>query len=210
MDTIPLDLGSSGVLLLPNLVGSTQHPHLAILGAQTGTLYLLDRDSLGGYTSGGPDNVVQKLALPAAFNGTPAFWQGTAQGSAQNSIYTAASGDTLKAFPVTNAALPVSPSSQSSEVFAYPGASPAVSSNGSNQGIVWALDTSGYGANGATPTPVVVHAYDATNLSTELYNSSLVTGDAAGMAVKFTVPTVANAKVYVGTQGELSVYGLFQ
>ena len=69
------DLGSSGMLLLPTAAGSTAHANLAILGSQTGTLYLLDRGNLGAYTPGGPDKVVQELTLPGAFYGTPAFWR---------------------------------------------------------------------------------------------------------------------------------------
>jgi hypothetical protein len=99
---------------------------LGLLGSQTGTLYLLDTANLGGYTPGGPDKAVQELTLPGAVYGTPAFWPGTGT----NTIYTAASGDELKAFPVTNAALATAPSSQSSETFGFPGASPATSSNG--------------------------------------------------------------------------------
>jgi hypothetical protein len=86
------------------------------------------------------------------------------------------------------------------------GASPVISSNGSSSGIVWALDTSGY----ATVAPAILRAYDAINLANKLYSSPASATDpmAAGLAVKFAVPTVANGKVYVGTQGELSVFGL--
>src|SRR5262249_25792688 len=142
------------------------------------------------------------------------FWQGSCQGSGQNVIYTAAGGDFVKAFPVTNGALAASASSQSLAALgaaiapAGPlGESPAVSSNGATNGIVWVIHAAGYGANGAAPAPAVLHAYDACNLGTELYNSSKAAGDAAGNAVKFTVPTVSNGHVYVGTQAELTVYG---
>jgi len=101
------------------------------------------------------------------------------------------------------------------------GATPSVSSSGNSNGIVWVIDASNYGTS-TTPAagPAILHAYDATNLGTELWNSSMVSGDKAGNAVKFTVPTVANGKAYIGTRGndtttgsgtifgEIDVYGL--
>jgi hypothetical protein len=83
-----------------------------------------------------------------------------------------------------------------------------ISSNGSANGIIWALDTSGYAGSAGTSLPAVLRAYDATNLATELYASPSNGVGTAGPAIKFAVPTVANGKVYVGTQNELSVFGL--
>ena len=192
-------------LLLPDSVGSAVP--LAIAGNEAGNLYLLDRDHLGAFTLGGPDNVVQTLSLSGPIFGTPAYWAGA------NTIYVAATGDTVRALPLTNGTLSLpscsSPSSCSPETFPFFGASPVVSSNGSTSGIVWALDTSGY-AGAGTSTPAILHAYDATNLGNELYASPTSATDplAAGPAVKFAVPTVANGRVYVGTQNELSVFGL--
>src|SRR6202041_315248 len=104
------------------------------------------------------------------------------------------------------------PSVASSTVasFSFPGSSPSVSSNGSANGIVWMIDakSSGTGDNGpASAGPAILHAYDATNLGNELWNSSQVPADVAGNAVKFTVPTVANGKVYVGTRGNDKTLG---
>ena len=118
----------------------------------------------------------------------------------------AASGDALKAFPITGGVLAGVPSSQSSVTFGLSGGSPAVSSNGSSGGIVWVLDSSG--ADSAPAAPAALRAYDATNLSREFYNSAQKASDAAGPAVRFAVPMVANGKVYVGTQSEITVYGL--
>jgi hypothetical protein len=194
--------GSTGVLVLPDSAGSVSHPNLAIAGGQAGTLYLLDRDNLGGFTPGGPDRVVQTVSLSSSIFGTAAYWTGN------NTVYVAAAGDNLRAFALTSGALG-SPSCSpttlcSNDTFPVFGASPVISSNGSVDGIVWALDTSG----SATSAPAILRAYDANNLGTELYSSSSVVSDAAGLAVKFAVPTVANGKVYVGTQNELSVFGL--
>src|SRR6516165_8776263 len=100
-------------------------------------------------------------------------------------------------------------SSSSSGVFNFPGSTPSVSSLGPNSnGIVWALDNSQYGTPCCSNGPAILHAYDATNVSIELWNSTQGSGNGAGNAVKFTVPTVASGKVYVGTRSELDVYGL--
>src|SRR2546426_688596 len=107
---------------------------------------------------------------------------------------------------------------QCSLTFGFPGSTPSVSAKGASNGIVWALDNSRYCTTQSPGCgPAVLHAYDAANLATELWNSSQVAANKAGNAVKFTVPTVANGKVYVGTRGssttgggvgELNVYGL--
>jgi hypothetical protein len=199
-DIPPLDVGASGVLLLPAQAGSAAHPNLAIVVGQQGTLCLVDRSNLGGYRKGanGGDNVVQTLNFTAGTSTTPAYW--VTNNSV--SVYLAGAGDNLRAFQATGGVL--SSSAVSSATFGAPGASPVISSNGSSYGIVWALDASG----AATGNPAVLHAYDATNLTSELYDSSVKSGDAAGPAVEFAVPTVARGKVYLGTQTELTVYGL--
>jgi hypothetical protein len=189
-------MGSTGVLQFPDQTGA--HPHVALIGSEAGALYVVNRDSLGGFTSGGPDKILQTLNLGANITGTPAYSAATA------AIYVAGDYDHLKAFPFSGGTMTGSATSQSAASFAFPGASPAISSNGLSTAIVWALDSSGFG----TGMPAVLHAYDATNLASELYNSANRGGDAAGLAVKFTVPTVANGKVYTGTQSEISVYGL--
>ncbi len=189
-------LGSTGVLLLPDQTGT--HPHIAIIGDEAGILYVVNRDNLGGFTQGGPDKVLEILSLPKSITGTPAYSAATA------TLYVAANYDYLRAFSLSGGTLGAPATSQSAETYPFPGATPAISSNGASTPIVWVLDASGFGAG----TPAVLRAYDATNLSNELYSSSQLIGDAAGLAVKFTVPTVANGKVYVGTQGEISVYGL--
>jgi hypothetical protein len=192
------NLGSSGVLLLPNQ--SSGPAHLAVIGGEPGVLYVVNRDNLGGFTAGGPDKVVATLNLNRAIYGTPLFWMG--------SLYTTATGQNLSAYPLSNGVLTGVSNGVSPETFAFPAPSPVISANGTSNGIAWVIDSSGYGANGAGATPAILRAYDATNLGHEIYNSSANGTDAAGLAVKFAVPTVVNGKVYVGTQGELSVYGL--
>jgi hypothetical protein len=159
-------------------------------------LYLLNRDNLGGFTPTGPDLVLKELNLAHDIYGAPAYWQ--------NTLYLAAAGDAVKSYSLRNGTLEDAPSSQSGELIGSPGASPTVSSNGGSGGIVWVLDTSGADSG----APAVLRAFDATNLARELYNSTQRPEDAAGPAARLAVPTVANGRVYVGTQNELTVYGL--
>ena len=172
-------------------------------GAKNGSLYLLNRDNLGGYNSTCPDLLPRAQTVPvgdASILSTPVFWN--------NAIYVAAGNGKLKAFPMSGGVLATSASSsQSPETFGPQGATPVVSSNGANNALIWLIDSSG--ALVTPNMPAILRVFDANNLSNELYNSAMVPArDAAGLAVKFTVPTVANGKVYVGTQTELDVYGL--
>jgi uncharacterized protein YjdB len=202
-----LDLGSGGAAILVDLPSGSPVQRLLVGGGkglgQAGQIYVLNRDSLG-HTNATDSGAVQQWSPGGAIFSTPAFWQ--------NTLYLAGVGQHLQAFSLSTSTskFNTTPSSQTSASFGFPGATPAVSSKGTANGIVWALDTSnngtpnGTGANG----PALLHAYDATNLTTELWNSSQGTGNAAGTAVKFVVPTVANGKVYIGTQTEIDVYGL--
>lgn len=139
-------------------------------------------------------------SLPGAITGifdTPAYFNKT--------LYYIGINDVLKAFTITNAHIGTTPSSQNANGFGFPGATPTVSANGTNNAIVWALQTDAYASSG----PSVLHAYNATNVALELYNSSSFgLRDQPGGAVKFTVPTVANGKVYVGAQYSFAVYGI--
>jgi hypothetical protein len=201
LDSNDFDFGTGGVLLLPNSAGTVPHPHLAVAVDKDGNVYLANRDNLGGYTLGGPDHVVNKIALGTPLYSTPTYWQN----SSTSWLYLCGDNDPLQAYAFSafanGGATTFTPTSES---FPFPGTTPVISANGTNGGIVWALDNSAFAAS----RPAVLHAYDATNLGTELYSSATVRSDAAGGAVKFTVPTVFNGKVYVGTQTEISVYGL--
>ena len=198
------DLGSGGVVILPDQsVGG--HPHLLLSSSKSGTIYLIDRDNMGKFNSSS-DLVVQEFGAAASgFWSTPAFWQ--------NTMYDCGVNNTVDAWPFshnTAGQFDASPTSSSSSAFLYgfPGASPVVSASGTTNGIVWAIDSSNYGPPHPTSGPAILHAYDATNLGTELWNSTQGSGNTAGNAVKFTVPIVANGKVYIGTRTELDVYGL--
>jgi hypothetical protein len=188
-----VDTGSSGTLLLPDSAGSPEHPHLLTSAGKEGRIYLLDRDNLGQFQAGSDSQIVQ--SLPGALTGmfsTPAFFNGT--------VYFSGGGDNLKAFPIANALFPSSPSSQSATKMGGLGSVPSVSANGATNGIVWVLESSGGGT---------LRAYDAANLANELYNSNQNRAqDALGSYVKFSTPTIADGKVYAGTQNSLAVYGL--
>jgi chitodextrinase len=199
------DLGSGGVLLLPNQGGA--HPQELVQVGKEGTIFLIDRNQMttnnSHYCSGcaSDTEIVQELQSEVGgMFSVPAYWN--------NNVYFWGAGDNLVAFPVTSGALALAPSSVSGTFLGYPGATPSISANGATNGIVWAIDSTNFGQpKNASPGPAVLHAYDATNVGNELYDSSVVAGDAAGSAVKYTVPTIANGKVYIGTQTELDVYG---
>jgi len=209
LDANDTDFGSGAATVLVDQPSSPV-AHLLIGGGKQGNLFLLNRDNLGKF-SGSANNVVQAINLGNSIFATPVFWQ--------NNLYVAGVG-TLKqfAFNTSTGKFGGAPFSQSATSYGFPGATPSLSSLGATNAIIWALDNTLY----CTPQSpgcgaTVLHAYDATNLATELWNSSQAAAnrDQAGHAVKFTVPTVANGKVYVGTRGndstvlgELEVYGL--
>jgi hypothetical protein len=188
-----IDLGSSGAVLLPGAAGSMAHPHLLVSAGKEGRIYLVDRDRLGGFHEGGDDQIVQSLsaAIGPLFGG-PAYFN--------NTLYFAAQYDTLKAFSISSANISPSPSSQSSQKFGYVGSVPAVTASGSAHGIVWAVE----GSFGGT-----LHAYDASNLAIELYNTQMNgSRDSLGSSLPFSVPAIADGRVYVGTANALVVFGL--
>ena len=205
LDSNDFDVGSGGAIVLPDSAGSPTHRHLLIGGDKQGVLYVIDRDSMTGFNPNG-DQILQKVPVTAGpaciicgLFSTPAYWEGK--------LYVVAIRDVLKQYTVVNGTLSLLPAVQASDMFGVPGATPAVSSNGATNGIVWVLDTTNNGTNGSVNGAAVLFAYDATNLN-KLFSSPPSGAGAAGNAVKFTVPTVANGKVYVGTQTELSVFGL--
>jgi hypothetical protein len=191
------DLSSAGVLLLPDQPGGPSH--LMVGAGKQGIVYLLNRDNMGQFQAGSDSQIVQSfpggVCGPGTCRifGTPAYFN--------NKVYTVAVDDSLKAYSLSAGQLSLS--GQSTNAFQWPGATPAISANGSANGIVWALETNGSGA------PVVLRAYSAADVSTQLYNSNQnLARDNPGQAVKFTVPTIANGKVYVGAQSQVSVFGL--
>lgn len=188
-----LDLGSGGVLLLPSQGG--KHPNEALGAGKRSDIYVVDRDDMGRFDPS-QNRVVQTLTTAATgYFSSPAYWQ--------QKVYYSGLNDFLSLYTLTDGLLSTTPASKSPTKFAFPGSTPSISANVAGQGIVWAIQMT------APNQPAILHAYDATNVATELYNSSQAgQRDPAGLAVKFTVPTIANGRVYVGTQTELDVYGL--
>ena len=192
------DLGSGGPLLLPDMRdGNGATRHLAVGSGKDGHIYIADRDNMGKFNPNSNLNLYQDF--PGQLGGfnftTPAFFNGR--------LYFGAVRDVLRAFGFTNALMNAGAVSISANMFLYPGTSPSISANGTAHGILWATEN---------VTPAVLHAYDASDLSRELYNTNQAhnSRDQFGSGAKFSVPTVANGKVYVAaTGGTVGAFGLF-
>ena len=198
------DLASGGVLLLPDQsVGG--HNHLLVQAGKQGVLYLVDRDNMSGFNTPN-DKVVQEIGgQSGSFWSIPAFWNNTLYTWGLTNPSNSAIPSFLKAFTLANGLFSTTATATAAQTSAFPGASPSVSANGTTNGVVWAVQTDGYN----TPSPAILRAYSASNVSTELYDSTQnASRDTMGLANKFAVPTIANGKVYVGTAGELDVFGL--
>ena len=193
-----LDQGSGGELLLPDQPGT--YPHELLQIGKEGRILLLNRDSLGGYAPGGSSNTNIIQDITGATGGlwsTPAYWNGH--------VFMWASGDSLKRFELTNGLLSTTASSNSTVKSSFPGATPVVSSNGTQNAIVWAVRSDAYNSNGSA----ILYAFDASNLTTPIYESDTNSArDDAGPANKFTPPVITNGKVYVGAAYQVDVYGL--
>jgi hypothetical protein len=205
------DLGSGGVLLLPTLPAGSPHPRLLVQAAKSGTIYLVDRDNMGKFCSTCVSQNTQiAQELPGALLGswaTPAYWNRKLYfGSGTEEV---GGSDYLKAFSWNangDGLISTFPTSQTAKAFGYSTPTPSVSANGNNNGIVWALDNVTY----KKPCCQVLYAYDANNLGRLLYASYQAPNqrDVPGQAIKFSVPTIANGKVYIAGGGHFSVYGL--
>jgi hypothetical protein len=192
------DLGSGGAMLLPDLLdGQGNTRHLGVGAGKDGNMYIVNRDSMGKFVASDA-NIYQELdgALSGGIWSAPAYFN--------NAVYYGSVGSQLKAFKITNAKLATPASSSSPSSFGYPGTTPSVSANGTSNGIVWAIQ------NGSSTG--TLHAYDATNLATELYNSNQAANSRDQFSTnsndKFVTPMIANGKVYVGTPGAVIVFGL--
>jgi hypothetical protein len=193
------DVGSGGVLLLPDQGQGSPHRHLLVQVGKSGSIYLIDRDHMGGYNPNNNNQIVQDMEN--AIGGlwaTPAWWN--------NNVYFGGNNDYLRQYTFNPTTGLLSNTAVATATFSgFPGPTPSISANGTNNAIVWTLQVDNYGSNGQA----ILHAYDANNIATEFYNSNQNSSrDQPGISVKFTVPTVVNGKVYVPTATQVSVYGL--
>jgi hypothetical protein len=192
------DLGSGGLVVLPDITDNSNTVHHLAVGAGKDTnMYIVNRDSMGKFASN-DSGIFQRLdgVLSGGAWSAPAYFN--------NTIYYGSVDNNLQAYSISsvNAKLSTSPTSESPESFGYPGTTPSVSANGTTNGIVWAIE------NGSTG---VLHAFDATDVNTELYNSNQAGSRdtfSTNSDCKFVTPMIANGKVYVGTPGAVVVFGL--
>jgi len=189
------DLGSGGVVVLPDLTDNNgQVHHLAVGAGKDTNIYVVNRDNMGKWNPNNNNQIYQELqgVLPGGVWSKPAYFN--------NTIYYGDVSDHLKAFSISNAKLSTTPTSQTTTSFEYPGTTPSVSANQNSNAIVWAVENS---------NTAVLHAYDATNLANELYNSNQAgSRDHFGSGNKFITPIVANGRVFIGTQTGVAVFGL--
>ncbi|PYX61722.1 MAG: pyrrolo-quinoline quinone [Acidobacteria bacterium] len=198
------DLGSGGAMLLPDQPGS--HPHLLVQAGKEGRIYLIDRDRMTAgnlhycvmFCDGVDPQIVQEVQFAMGLVwSSAAYWN--------HHVYFWAIDDVLRSFSLQNGKLSRRATSSSTDVYGFPGATVSISANGNQDGIVWSLETDAFFTHG----PAILKAHDASNVARKLYSSDENSSrDFPGGAVKFTMPTVVNGKVYVGAAGRLSVYGL--
>lgn len=207
------DLGSGGPLVLPQMKDAFGKIwHLAVGAGKDRNIYLVNRDAMGKFNARGNQNVYQELPramqrlsrelccvrpIPGYFNGR---------------LYYASTDDTLREYRFQNARLAAEPVSQTALKFGYPGTTPSISANGSRNAIVWAVENVKFSYDAGYSNPAVLHAYDASNLAHELYNSNEALGgrDHFGVGNKFITPMIAHGKVYVGTTDGVGVFGLLR
>ncbi|HXT10618.1 MAG TPA: Calx-beta domain-containing protein [Candidatus Angelobacter sp.] len=193
-----IDVGSGGVMLLPDQPGP--YPHLMIAGGKPQRGYFMNRDQMTTDNqhydvTETSDQILQTMALGGPSFDTPAYFN--------ERIYYVGAHDAIRSYIVTNATLiPDQPGTFGSRIYPFPGATPSISANGTNNSIAWAIENT----NGS---PAILAAYDAMNLASEIYNSSQAGArDQLAEGVKFAAPIVANGKVYVGGQYSVAVFGL--
>jgi hypothetical protein len=206
-----IDVGSAGLMLLPaQCITGCAHPNELIGGGKDGNVYVLDRDHFGGYNQNKNQNVQTVTGTTKkALYGSPAYWSDS---TGTQHVYEGPCNGALKMYSLNSTTGVLTAGTSSKTMYAFPGPTPSVSANGATNGIVWTIERTDQLSNSCSPTMNgILHAYDATDVSDELYNSTMCpTRDVMAPATKFTTPTIANGRVYVPTSGgEVDVYGAF-
>ena len=196
-----LDYGVMGTILIPN-------SNYYLTGCKDGNLYLLNKDNMGGYSLSS-NQVQQTIPLNAGLHCQPSYYKG----SVNEFVYVWSENDVLRALPYNRSSNTFSNSQISSSVNGPTGGSGAelsVSSNGSvdGTGILWATYAFS-GDAGHTNSPGILRAFDANDITKELWNSNQSSNDHVGAFAKFSPPTIANGHVYLATfSNQVVVYGL--
>ncbi len=194
------DLGSGGVLLVPNDTTYNPTAQLMVQAGKDGTLHLISRNSLGHFNATVDHIAGEFQNVMGGVWGNPAYFNGT--------IFYGPSSGALTTFGISGGKLVGNgPTAYSSNAFGYPGPTPAVSSLGTNNGIVWAVDGSAYLGSGNTG-PSQLWAYNASTMATLYSSQNSGDRDVMGTAVKFTTPLIEGGHVYVGTMNSVEVFGL--
>jgi len=192
LNTQDLDLNSGGVTVLPDQPGS--FPHQVAVAAKDGNMYVLNRDNLGHIHASDNSQATSVFRIGPSWT-SASYWN--------SNVYLATAFHYMNVYPVISGVVSGTATSRSAITFGYPGANPVISANGTSNGIVWAHECTG------DNNIAVLHAYDATNLTKELYNSTQAgTRDTIGTGVRFSMPIVANGKVYQATTSRLVVFGM--
>lgn len=211
--TADIDLGSGSPVLLPPQPGPV--PNLIVIagkgsvpGCDTANpIYLINAANMGGL--GGGVQTIAGTSAKGYYSSAGYFSTGIANNVYIGGLVSSSLGDSMRQYRLVNGVFNPTGSVSKSVNTYLAGATPAISANGTKQGIVWTIERPELLWNEMGVDNAVLHAYPATNLHLELYNSNMnVARDQAGPATKFQVPTVVNGKVYVGTQTRLDVYGL--
>ncbi len=197
-----LDLGGCGVVALPDSAGSPAHPRLLLAAGKEGRLYLLDRDQMGKFNSVDDSQIPQSwwpylpsAAMTGVQTATPGFFSGN--------IFNKLAQQPVKSYSISSALVQTNPVFHGS-ANSYFGLTPTISANGNTNAIIWTLDFSAYESG-----PAILYATDAFKTNAELYKSfNAGVRDTAAIALRHTIPVVANGKVYFGGVNEVDVYGL--
>ena len=213
INSADFDLGAAGPLLLPDQPGA--HPHLMVSAGKNNTIYLVDRDNMGHISTSNNDSQIVQSLINIFPHGTPEPGNYSGAVYFNGNVFFGPIADNIQVFQLANGRLSTSAVSRSQQVYKYPGATMAISANGSSNGLLWAIQRNGdcgVQLTCSSATPGVLRAYDAGssgNTLVQVYSSDQMgTRDALDFATKFSVPLVANGKVFVASMTRLTIYGL--